>query len=363
MSLHFWLRDEVKDKEKRTPVVPTDVPILLERGHTITVERSSTRCVTDDQYETAGCTMVDSGTWVNAPKDSIILGLKELPEEPDFLLHRHVFFGHCYKNQSGWQNLMKRFIDGEGSLLDLEFLVDDMGRRVAAFGISAGFVGMALGFKNWAAQQLRGEVLGKLDYYPTFEALVQDIKNDLDEVHKATKKRPSVLIMGALGRSGKGAVDMAERTGITDLVKWDLAETRGGGPFPQIAEVDIFVNCIYLSSPIPPFVTRDMLDKPRKLSVIVDVSCDTSNPHNPVPVYSENTTFDKPTIRIIENPNPVDVISIDHLPSLVPLESSREFSRFITPHLADCLNSSVWTRAEQLFKEKSVKALQLHAKN
>lgn len=34
---------------------------------------------------------------------------------------------------------------GGGFLWDLEFLTDDRGRRVAAFGRSAGVVGMALG--------------------------------------------------------------------------------------------------------------------------------------------------------------------------------------------------------------------------
>ena len=52
----------------------------------------------------------------------------------------HVFFAHCYKNQEGWANLLIRFIKGSGTLLDLEFLLDDNGRRVAAFGRSAGFI-------------------------------------------------------------------------------------------------------------------------------------------------------------------------------------------------------------------------------
>lgn len=62
---------------------------------------------------------------------------------------------------------------------------------------------------------------------------------------------------------------------------------------------DIFVNCIYLSSPIPPFINKESLASPsRKLSVVCDVSCDTTNPHNPIPIYDINTTFDKPTVPV-----------------------------------------------------------------
>lgn len=62
---------------------------------------------------------------------------------------------------------------------------------------------------------------------------------------------------------------------------------------------DIFVNCIYLSQPIPPFVDATSLASPsRKLSVVVDISCDTTNPHNPIPIYSVNTTFTRPTVSV-----------------------------------------------------------------
>ena len=67
-----------------------------------------------------------------------------------------------------------------------------------------------------------------------------------------------------------------------NVLKWDLDETKGGGPFKEVAESDIFVNCIYLSSKIPPFVTMETLQSPdRKLSVVCDVSADSTNPLTP----------------------------------------------------------------------------------
>lgn len=86
-----------------------------------------------------------------------------------------------------------------------------------------------------------------------------------------------------------------------DIVKWDLNETAKGGPFSEILDVDIFVNCIYLNSKIPSFIDRDQITaagNQRKLSVVVDVSCDTTNPFNPVPIYNINTTFSAPTVPV-----------------------------------------------------------------
>lgn len=80
-----------------------------------------------------------------------------------------------------------------------------------------------------------------------------------------------------------------------------MAETAKGGPFQEILDVDIFVNCIYLREKISPFLTMESIragGEGRRLSVVVDVSCDTSNPFNPLPIYTVNTSFTQPTISV-----------------------------------------------------------------
>lgn len=149
--------------------------------------------------------------------------------------------------------------------------------------------------------------------------MLEDVKKAISEGIAKSGKAPRVLVMGALGRYGSGAVDLCLRAGVPDanVLKWDLAETAAGGPFKEIVESDIFVNCIYLNSKIPNFVDMKSLEAPdRKLSVICDVSADTTNPNNPVPVYTIATTFDKPTVPVEVQGGPrLSVISIDHLKS------------------------------------------------
>ena len=146
-----------------------------------------------------------------------------------------------------------------------------------------------------------------------------------------------------------------------NIIKWDINETKAGGPFPEILKHDIFVNCIYLSAKIPPFITKEMVTEPsRQLSVIVDVSCDTTNPNNPIPIYDKCTTFDDPTLLIPCSPAaPIDVVAIDHLPTLLPREASEAFCKDLMPtllSLKDRAQSSVWQRAEKLFRQKMEEA-------
>lgn len=73
-------------------------------------------------------------------------------------------------------------------------------------------------------------------------------------------------------------MQLAKDVGVPEenIIQWDMAETKKGGPFQEIIDADIFVNCIYLSDPIPPFVNTQTLSSPsRNLSVVCDVSADT----------------------------------------------------------------------------------------
>lgn len=53
-------------------------------------------------------------------------------------------------------------------------------------------------------------------------------------------------------------MQLAKDVGIpeSNIIQWDMAETKKGGPFEEIVTSDIFINCIYLSAKIP----RELFD-------------------------------------------------------------------------------------------------------
>ncbi len=250
-------------------------------------------------------------------------------------------FAHCYKQQGGWIDVLSRWEAAQptGMLYDLEFLQHENGRRVAAFGYHAGFAGAAVGALS-LAEQVEGGRLGEIKPYPNEKDLIAFVKGKVAAAEAKLGRKPKALVIGALGRCGSGAVDLFRAVGFEEdnIVKWDMKETAKGGPFDEILEADIFVNCIYLTSKIPSFVDPASIaaagDK-RNLRVVVDVSCDTTNPNNPIPIYSVNTTFDKPTVDVpdVKAGPELTVVSIDHLPTLLPRESSEAFSNDLLPSL------------------------------
>lgn len=219
-TLH--LRSEQKPLEHRSCLTPSTTKSLVDDGYEVHVERSPQdpkrrRIFSDADFEAVGAKLVDDGSWPDAPRDHIIIGLKELPEQPAFpLVHEHVQFAHCYKGQAGWKDVLGRFSKGNGTLYDLEFLQNN-GRRVAAFGYHAGFAGSALAVKTWSWQLLHadGAPLPDIDsftdgrgYYENENQMVDQLKNDIQQGKTVAGRLPRVLVIGALvRRSPKGSHD------------------------------------------------------------------------------------------------------------------------------------------------------------
>ncbi|MCJ8140730.1 saccharopine dehydrogenase [Falsirhodobacter halotolerans] len=338
---HLWVRHEQRPHEVRVGLTPDGAAALIARGLRVTVEDSPTRCIPTDAYARAGAVIAPAESWPDAPADAIIFGLKELPEDGTPLRHRHILFGHAFKGQPAGRVLLDRFRAGGGTLYDLEALVDADGRRVAAFGYWAGYVGAAVTLMAWGAQA-QGGICGPVTRFADRDAL-------LAQVRGAMIGSPRALIIGAHGRVGTGASDLCAALGVP-VTGWDTKDTAQGGPFPEVLAHDVFLNCILARPGCPVFVPAGAGAEPRTLRVIGDIACDPTSDFSPIKVYDRVTDWGHPVRRVAEAP-PLDVMAIDNLPSLLPVESSQDYAGQLLPslHTLTDLDAGVWARARAEF--------------
>ncbi|SOC57977.1 saccharopine dehydrogenase [Ornithinimicrobium cerasi] len=318
---HLWIRAEARPTEQRVPIVPADAARLIADGFRVTVEESPTRVFGLEEYVAVGCDTAPTGSWVDAPQGAVVVGIKELPEDPADLQHTHVFFAHAYKGQEGAEEVLERFRRGGGELLDVEYLTVD-GKRVVAFGFWAGYVGAAL-----AVLRHRGELPGEVG--PMSRA-------DLDARLRSTREGRAAeraLVIGARGRSGTGATEALTVAGCA-VTRWDRVDTVRLDR-PALLDHDILVNCVVSAQPREPFVTEADLEAPRRLRTVGDVTCDVTSEANLLPFNTAITTWQKPVRRFGSQEHPLEVIAIDNLPSLLPRESSESFSAELGPLLPD----------------------------
>ncbi|MGB7450416.1 MAG: saccharopine dehydrogenase [Ornithinimicrobium sp.] len=320
-GVHLWMRHESRPTERRAPITPDDARTIVDHGARLTVEESPQRVFPIEDYAQAGAEVTPAGSWVDAEPSAYVLGIKELSDEPAALRHTHIYFAHAYKEQQGSTDVLRRFVAGGGELIDIEYLSVNE-RRVVAFGYWAGYVGASLSVLAHSGQLA-----------PPLEPTT---RMDLDEgVARASTSPGSALVIGARGRSGRGAVDALARGGW-EVTRWGMEQTRVLDRDALLGH-DLLVNCVVSYRPQEPFVTAADVDVARRLRVIGDVTCDVTSENNLIPLNTATTTWAQPVRRFgaADTTSPLDVIAIDNLPSLLPREASVSFSADFTPLLLD----------------------------
>jgi saccharopine dehydrogenase (NAD+, L-lysine forming) len=133
---------------------------------------------------------------------------------------------------------------------------------------------------------------------------------------------------------------------------WGSKDTKGRTHIEEILDFDILVNCALMTKKSGPWLTKEMLQsRPSQLSVLSDVSCDPTGPCNPLPIYNHATTMDQPAIYISkgESKERLAITAIDHLPSLLPKESSEDYAEQLFPYILKYMEGkiegTVWDRA------------------
>lgn len=330
----IFLRKEIYENEYRCPIVPSDVNMLCNNGFTVFVQSSETRCYSNSDFEKAGA-IITNKSW-DYFSNCLIIGIKELDNIDKLNSHTHIYFSHSYKNQNGANILLQHFKNSNSHLYDLEYFVDKQNKRLIAFGYYAGFIGASLGLLQYL-KKTNGNKLSNLKYWNSSQEILNNINN-----YKIPEKI-SICIIGSMGRCGKGSQALFNTLGINFICLNSLDSKK------NLESFDIVINCICLNKNVGTWY--DSTTPFYKNTVIVDVSCDYTSINNPIKLYNSKTSWEEP---VFSYNNLVDIIAIDNLPSLLPSESSTEFSSLLTNLLTQYYYdpNNYWANNLEIFKNK-----------
>lgn len=305
--MFIYLRKETYVNESRTPVVPEHVKTLIKSGFQIVVESSPKRIFSDNEFLKAGA-IITTEPWFKQPKDALIIGLKELTNLDKLNAHTHIYFSHSYKQQSNANQILQAFRSSNSVIYDLEYFLNNDGRRALAFGYHAGLVAAVLGLTQHYNRKTGNPDLNNLQPWLSLETMIESIKT-----------YPATIAVVGSGRSAQGVKYILRKFGITpsSICRENINE---------IKEADIVFNCITLDKNYTEvWLTKDT--ELNKDQLIVDISCDYAKPNNPIAVYSSPTTWENPVFNYSDK---LSIVAIDNLPSLLPRDSSIEFSEKLT---------------------------------
>ena len=341
----IFLRKETLINEYRTPLIPSDIKILIDNGYKVYVQRSHNRCIKDKEFEKVGAFLVND-EWYNY-KDCLIIGIKELNNLDLLNNHTHIYFSHSYKNQINSDLILNAFKNTNSKLYDLEYFLDNS-KRMISFSFFAGIVGSILGITQYYLKKNFKNNLYNLSLNNSYLDLVFGLIN-----YFKIRTNINIGLIGPNGKSGKG-VDYILKF-LSNVLPLKIKYYFKNTPKNDLLENDILINCINLKENIGTWF--DSNTEFKKYLLIVDISCDYTNQNNPIKIYSNKTTWENP---IYQYNNYVDIIAIENLPSLIPYDSSIYFSGKLTNLLLELKNgdkNNYWKNNLDIFYEKILNSL------
>ena len=388
-NLIVGILKETKEWEHRSPLVPSDVEWLVNRGVSVEVERSVHRVFSDHEYRKNGARLVDK-----IQKAGLLVGIKE-PRVHDLHAKKiYMVFSHTAKGQFHNMPLLKTCLKKKITLIDYEKIVDLYGRRLVYFGKFAGVCGMTdslhyLGKKlAWKGIENPFSLIKPAYAYDSLKALKKTLLKVGQQIHRqGFEKELSPFIVGITGHGNvsRGVQDVLEVLNPVEIHPKNMVQftehqrkqhhrvykivflreekfrSKDGKGFyfedylknPKkfqsnldiyLPFINILIHTSYWDSRFPRLVTKKMIHnlskkKPFRLEFIGDISCDI---RGSIELTYKATSRDKPTYTYMpESKKTVDgyksegvtVLAVDNLPAEMPKDASDEFSGIIRDYV------------------------------
>lgn len=333
-------------------------------GTEVLVQASNIRAYSDDEYRAEGLRVVDDLTDCD-----ILFGIKEAKIDTLIPNKHYVFFGHIAKMQEYNRPLLQAFLKKGITFSDYEYMVDDKGIRVCAFGWWAGVVGVYYTLRGYGLRT------------GLYELPKPDLKFTLDQL-KANLKAialPKVkIILTGGGRVSQGAQYVLNEIGAKylpvdeylatehvdkltytyadadNLVKPVDQETTFSFPdffshpekyesnFLRFAKSsDLLICCHFWAPNNPVYLTQDDFLAPGfRIKMIGDVTCDimgsikstlrSSTHADPYYDYNPQTKQEEPAFS---SKNNINIMAVDTCPNALAIDTSAYFGGMLIEHV------------------------------
>jgi len=365
------LRETKNPPDRRVPLTPPQI-VALEEMYPYSefyVQPSNSRCYSDEEYE-----YLDIPLKEDMSDCDILMGIKEVDKRTLIPGKTYLVFAHIGKKQPHNRELFQEIARKKIRLIDYEYLSDDKGVRLVAFGRYAGIVGAYNGLRA------RGIKTNRFKLKPAYQC------RDLEEMWaglRLIELKPGLkILVTGKGRVANGAMETIDicnlvNVGPDDFLsrEFDVPVVCQIGPehyvkhkkeipfnfnhftkhpeeyksafLPFTAVTDILITGHYWDPGSPVFFTNEDMKSPDfKISVIADISCDIKGPipstlrattiADPFYGYNPHLEVEEPSF---ERPTNITVMAVDNLPGELPRDASADFGGQLMAGIMDDLLS------------------------
>lgn len=329
----------------------------------IIVQSSDIRAFSDDEYRKAGVRVVG-----DMSECDVLFGIKEAKIDTLIPNKHYFFFAHIAKMQEYNRPLLQAMLAKNLTFSDYEYLVDENGERVCAFGWWAGVVGVYYTLRGFGLKIGRN-ALPKPDRKFTLSQMRTIL---------ATAQLPNVkILITGNGRVAQGATYVMRECRAQELTKEhfmsdepvdtlsfyrasvnELVKRKDGKPFdrkdfrnnPEKYEsdfikyakhTDIFIPCHFWDPKAPVYLEQEDFQRYNlPIKMIGDITCDiygsiksTIRPATHAePYYDFNPITYKEELPFSSQDN-ITVMAVDTCPNALAIDASEYFGDMLTEYV------------------------------
>jgi hypothetical protein len=352
----------------RVPLTPKQCKAIetLYPNVKVQVQRSPIRTFKDEEYAAQGIELVDK-----LDECDYIFGVKEV-QIADLIPNKtFLFFSHTIKKQPYNRALLQAIMEKKIRLVDYEVMKDKHKKRIIGFGRYAGIVGCYNAFLTYGL---------KTETYQLKPAhLCHDRKEVEEEMKKIVLPANFRVVLTGFGRVGHGAKEIIDLLPIKEVTPEEYLSNEFNEPVYTQLEVedyygrmdgaafskqefysqpeiykstfgryvpisDMYIPCHFWSAKSPVILPNEvLLQAPRRLKVIADVSCDVDGPIastiRPSKIGNSIYGYDPETESEVNfmNENAIAVMAVDNLPCELPKDASEDFGNELLKNVLPAL--------------------------
>ncbi len=329
----------------------------------IVVQSSKIRAFTDEDYRQAGVRVED-----DLSDCDVLFGIKEAQIDSLISGKHYFFFGHIAKKQAYNRSLLQAMLREKLTFSDYEYLVDERGERVCAFGWWAGVVGVYYTLRGYGLKTKKYS-LPKPDRKFTLSRMCTIL---------ASGQLPKVkILITGNGRVAHGATYILKECGAKELTYNqfvdndpvdclsfykasvnELVKRKDGTPFerndfknnPDTYEsdfikfakhTDILISCHYWDPKAPVYLEQEDYNKySLPIKMIGDITCDINGS---IKSTVRSTTHTEPYFDFnpltCEEEKPfsseknITVMAVDTCPNALAIDASKYFGDMLVEYV------------------------------
>jgi alanine dehydrogenase len=359
------IRETKIPEDNRVALSPVQVAKLNQEfpDSEIVVQSSDIRAFADDEYRQAGVKVID-----DMSDCDVLFGIKEAQINSLIPNKHYFFFAHIAKMQEYNRPLLQAMLAKNLTFSDYEYLVDENGERVCAFGWWAGVVGVYYTLRGYLLRE-GCNPLPKPDRKFTLAQMRTIL---------ATARLPKVkILITGNGRVAQGATYVMRecraqeltyeqfmsdepvntlsfyRASVNELVKrkdgkpFDRSDFRSNpeeyeSDFMKFAKhTDIFVSCHFWDPKAPVYLEQeDFVKYNLPIKMIGDITCDICGSIKSTvrasthaePYYDFNPITFKEELPFSSKDN-ITVMAVDTCPNALAIDASEYFGEMLTEYV------------------------------